>query len=315
MARMTLPTASGIASWLRRLEGFEHARVTDVYRFPGGASNMTCRVSLDGADVSAVVLRLQRERGIFEPYDVLREAKVLQKLAASEVPVPRVLGTETSPEPLGAPFAMLEFVDAPHMGEAGPQADYAAFVESVVAIHRLDWRSLGLDFLGVPGSAADGIRRELAAVTARMPAFGCADDPLLREAAGTLGAAIPADGALALCQGDINVYNYLFRDRAVVAVLDWEQARISDPRSDAGQLLALSALKGAPFGPASDAGFVRAYQSVTGQELIHMEFFRARWLFELGVIYEGWVAFNGTSPWYSREDLDRLLRLALSEIS
>ena len=36
---------------------------------------------------------------------------------------------------------------------------------------------------------------------------------------------MPGDGRLALCQGDINVFNYLFRDREVVGVVDWEQAR------------------------------------------------------------------------------------------
>jgi hypothetical protein len=36
----------------------------------------------------------------------------------------------------------------------------------------------------------------------------------------------------------------------LVGVVDWEQALISDPRSDVGQLVALSHLRGAaPYGP------------------------------------------------------------------
>jgi aminoglycoside phosphotransferase (APT) family kinase protein len=100
----------------------------------------------------------------------------------------------------------------------------------------------------------------------------------------------------------------------VVAVVDWEQARISDPRSDVGQLVALSHLKGAPFGPASEAPFVQVYEGASGRSLPGMAWFRARWLWELGVIYHGWMAFNTTHPWYSWDDLERLLSLALDEL-
>ena len=45
-----------------------------------------------------------------------------------------------------------------------------------------------------------------------------------------------------------------------------------------------------------------------------MAFFRARWLFELGVIYHGWRAFNDDRPWYSWGHLTELLELALDEV-
>ena len=133
----------------------------------------------------------------------------------------------------------------------------------------------------MPGSPKEALAGEVEAVAARMPAFGCAEDPLLVRALAALRAASPAGGRLALCQGDINVFNYLFRERKVVAVVDWEQARISDPRSDVGQLVALSHLKGAPFGPAGEVPFVRMYEAVAGEELAGMEFFRAFWVFQL----------------------------------
>jgi aminoglycoside phosphotransferase (APT) family kinase protein len=200
------------------------------------------------------------------------------------------------------------------MGEAGPEASFGAYTAAVAAIHALDWRSLGLDFLGVPPSPRAGIETEIEAVAARMPAFECEREPLLARALAALRKAVPGDGRLALCQGDINVFNYLFRAQKVVAVVDWEQARISDPRSDIGQLVALSHLKGAPFGPANEVPFVRAYEATTGAALPGMEFFRARWLFELGVIYYGWKAFNDSDPWYSWRDLFRLLEQALAEL-
>ncbi|MBI2767042.1 MAG: phosphotransferase family protein [Chloroflexi bacterium] len=309
----TLPAVQSFEPWLRSLPGFESARVRAIVPVTGGASNITCHVTLEGAPAAAVALRVQRERGIFEPYDVLREGRVLSALAGSPIPVPRLLAAEAEPGFLGAPFIVLEWVDAPHMGEAGPEASFPAFTAAVAAIHALDWRGLGLGFLSPPASPALALAAELAAVAARRRAFA-PQSALLAHAESALRASIPGDGRLALCQGDINVFNYLFRGGNVVAVVDWEQARISDPRSDVGQLVALSHLKGAPFGPAAEMPFVRMYEASAGVSLGAMEFFRARWLWELGVIYHGWKAFNDSEPWYGFDDLTRLLELALTEL-
>lgn len=74
----------------------------------------------------------------------------------------------------------------------------------------------------------------------------------------------------------------------MVGVVDWEQALISDPRSDIVQLVALSHLRGAaPYGPPNENLFVQLYEAVTGETLESMELFRARWLFQLGVVYYG----------------------------
>jgi aminoglycoside phosphotransferase (APT) family kinase protein len=165
----------------------------------------------------------------------------------------------------------------------------------------------------VPVSVAAGTLAEIDRIAARMAPFGCDHDPLLVRALAVLRATVPADGNLAFCQGDINVYNYLVRDGEVVAVVDWEMARIGDPRADVGQILALGHLKaGTPFVDAGDLPFVRAYEQVTGNQLTEMNYFRARWLFELGVIYHGWMRFNDFAPWYSREHLGELLEAALA---
>ncbi len=307
------PLPSAFEPWLRTLPGYDGARVQSIDPVSGGASNITCHVVLESAPEPALALRVQREQGIFQPYDVIREGEVLRRLAASAIPVPRLIASEPDRTYLGAPFIVMQWVDAPHMGLA-PDASFAAYTKTVASIHALDWRALDLEFLGVPATAAYAVRGELEAVTARMHAFACADDPLLSRARDTLSASIPTDGRLALCQGDINVFNYLFRKGEVVSVVDWEQARISDPRSDIGQLVALSHLKGAPFGPADDQGFVQAYSAVTGDPLANMAFFRALWLFELGVIYHGWVGFNASPPWYEWDHLATLLDASLGEL-
>jgi len=309
-----LPDARSFETWLRLRPGFDDARVLDIVALDGGVSNITCRVDLRGAAVDAVALRVQRERGIFEPYDVVREGEVIRRLEPSAVPVPKLIASEPSRDALGAPFIVLEWVDAPHMGSA-PDANFGEFLAAVAAIHRLDWRALGLDMLGVPGSVRDALLGEIAAIEWRRERFEGADEPLLVAARDLLRASAPNDGRLALCQGDINVFNYLFRDGKVAAVVDWEQARISDPRSDVAQMMALSVLKGAPWGPADAQPFLQAYGAIVGTPVQGMAWFRARWLWELGVIYHGWRAFSGSEPWYTHEQWTTALEAALDELS
>ncbi len=308
-----VPLPEQFEPWLNRLPAFRHARVLSIEPVDGGASNITCRVELLGAEVPAICLRVQRERGIFEPYDVIREGRVIAALANSPVPVPAMIASEPANQPLGASFIVMEWVDAPHMGNA-PAPSFAAFTQMVANIHNLDWRAVGLDFMEAPASPREGILKELAAIEARMPTFGCDRDSLLTGALTVLREAAPDSGRLALCQGDINIFNYLFLGEEVVSVVDWEQARISDPRSDVGQLIALSHLKGAPFGPADMQPFAQAYGIAAGKSATGMAFFRARWLFELGVIYHGWKRFNHSEPWYAWDHLTSLLERSLAEM-
>ena len=313
---MKTPTPSAFQAWLRRIEGYEAAEARALHPVEGGASNVILRAALAKAPLPAVLLRLQRERGIFEPYDVVREAAVLRRLAASAVPVPAVVGEERGGEALGAPFIVLEWIEAPHMGEAGAEASFSAYAAMVARIHALDWRALGLhEALAVPASPAAATRAELEVLGERMGRFPGADAPILRRALDALRERVPEGASVGLCQGDINVFNYLFRAGEVAAVVDWEQARLGDVRNDVGQVLALGHLKGAPFGPARDAFFLQAYERARGGDpLPDMAFFRARWLFELGVIWHGWRAFNETLPWYAWERLAGLLEQALDEV-
>ncbi len=316
MEAMEGPTPAALQGWLCRLDGYEQSDVLALQPVEGGASNVILRATLANAPLPAVLLRLQRERGIFEPYDVVREAEVLHRLAPTAIPVPRVVGVERDASALGAPFAVLEWIDAPHMGMAGAHGSFSAYVEMIARIHALDWRAHGLDAtLAVPASAAAATRAELDVIASRMARFPGAEAPILQRALETLRAHVPEGAPIGFCQGDINVFNHLVRGGEVVAVVDWEQARLGDVRNDVGQVVALSHLKGEPFGPVRDSFFVQACERVRPEgALTAMEFFRARWLFELGVIYHGWLAFNDTAPWYAWEHLTGLLTRSLEEV-
>ena len=328
------PTSAGgpepgrVESWLRTIAGFRRARVVAVEPLSDGLSNVTCRLALRDGSVDAAVLRVQPERGIFEPYDVLREGEVLRCLARTSVPVPSVLASERDPRFFGAPFLLLEWVDAPHM----PAPDSSVAENRRTQQLMVDPQGLArvvtpVDI--VPGQVRLRVRgpdqlheakhytrpdNEIDVVEGRMRAFGCDKEPLLTQALAALRESRPSQGRVALCQGDPNPFNYLFRDGKVVAVVDWEQARISDPRSDVAQLIALSHLKGAaPFGPVRENPFVQLYEGASGEALDDMKVFRAFWLFQLGVVFHGWKV-HGTDPWFSWAQIQDLLTLALAEL-
>ncbi len=300
--------------WLRTRDEMESATVGAMHPVEGGASNLTFRVELANAPYSEVALRMQRESGIFQPYDVAREGRVIRALAGTAVPVPQVVGIEPGSAPLGAPFIVLEWIDAPHMGAAGIEADFGAFTRMVATIHNVDWRDETFAILGRPATAATATATEVATIAARIDAFGVRE-PLLARGQAALESHIPDDGDLALCQGDINVFNFLFRERKVVAVVDWEQARIGDPRSDVGQLVALSHLKGAPFGQAEAMPFARAYAAASGRSLSGLGYFRALWAWQLAFIHRAWIQSNDTHPWYTWDEAAALLERCLDEIA
>ena len=56
------------------------------------------------------------------------------------------------------------------------------------------------------------------------------------------------------------------------------------------------------------------YEASTGERLESMELFRARWLFQLGVVYHGWKAY-GTEPWFSWAQVEDLLTRSLGVVT
>ncbi len=298
-----LPDPEALELWLRELPTFEAASVGGISLAEGGASNLTCRAEITGSPYQALAIRVQQDDGIFAPYDVLLEGEVIRRLGNSPLPVPDIIDLEPDPDILGGPFIAMEWIDAPHMGVAGDQADYTAYVEAVVSVHATDWRGLGLDCLGVPEDAAAATLAQLDRMVARMERFGCQDDVDLGKAVHSLRKNVPEDGSVDFCQGDINVFNYLFRDRKVIGIVDWEEAFLGDCRADMGQLIALSHLKGEPWCAAEESGFAKAYCQLTDHAAARLGYFRSLWFFYLAVIWHGWTRLGGGEPWYSLDQV------------
>ena len=280
-------------------------------RLDGGVSNLTWHIKR--SDDSPVVLRLERPRGIFQPYDIAREARVIRSLEPSPIPVPQVLGEVGRDSPLGAPYVVLSWLDYPHMGMVPMTLEvvdnYRSMVES---IHDLDWRSFGLDFLDPPPPGHEAALRDLDAVRARAIAFDCQHDHLIAEIGAILNQHLPDSPEPRLCHGDINVFNYLVaKDHSIAGVVDWEQAQLGDPLSDWGLITALASLKGLDAPPEDHPLAAPAFER-SGREAHDLRYWMLHQMYKLAVIHRIWSEIGDVPPWYSWSDVERVTDHALS---
>ncbi len=287
-----------------------NGQVLTADRLDGGVSNLTWRI--ERADDAPVVLRLERPSGIFQPYDVQREARVIRCLERSPVPVPQVLGTTGADSPLGAPYVILSWLDYPHMGMVPMTPEVVDSYRSMVeSIHALDWRSLDLDFLDPPAAGHEAALRDLDAVRARAIAFNCQHDHLIAEIGATLNRHLPDSPEPRLCHGDINVFNYLVDDDGAIAgVVDWEQAQLGDPLSDWGLITALGSLKGMNAPPEAHPLVAPVFQR-SGRDARDLRYWMLHQMYKLAVIHRIWSEIGDSPPWYSWSDVERVSESAL----
>ena len=161
--------APRLLDWLRE----QYPGRTDLQLGPlsapsAGYSNVTLLGTLswrEGATTheQAFVLRLQPNGdSIYPGHDVLRQCRVMSALAATDLPVPRLIGVEPDAALLGSPFYVMERLEGRVPNEnplyhlegwfhdltpALQRQCWFAGIETTGRMARLDWRRLDLGFL------------------------------------------------------------------------------------------------------------------------------------------------------------------------
>ena len=274
----------------------------------GGRSNLTYRLS-DGS--TSWVLRRPPHGGVIESaHDVVREYLVVDALQATPVPVARTVAVDREGAVLGAPCAMVSYVDGQ---TARSQDDVASWteadfgrcadglVDALAALHDVDPVTAGIgDFGRHDGYAARQVRRW----SGQWDKVGASDaraDRLL----GWLSERLPEQSRLAIVHGDYRVDNVLLdRDEPgrVLAIVDWELSTLGDPVADVAtmcayrhealdQVLGIRAAWTSPRFP-DPADLRQRYAVHTGSDLPAFDFYLALAFYKLAVIAQGIVFRN-----------------------
>ena len=252
-ARKTSDIAAALTSFFAaRLPG---AVPGEVSRMGGGASKEQFAFTLAGrADVAGrYVLRMDPLEAITET-DRRREYEILG-VVQGIVPAPKPRWMDETGEYFGRPAAMMEFVRGvtkprgagvkvsglgTWLGDTLRAKLRKPFLDNLVALHAMDWRVAALPSFTAP--SAD--RKQAARWSLNYWRQLWREDaleplPIMTYAEQWLEANLPDCDELVLTHGDYRTGNYLFDEESgkLVAMLDWELARIGDFHEDLAWIL------------------------------------------------------------------------------
>ncbi|MHB8696198.1 MAG: phosphotransferase family protein [Solirubrobacteraceae bacterium] len=222
------------------------ATVRAVERMPGGLSRAMFRFELEtGCGSRAYVLRADPPAGRSITTDRRREWAVLRWLTDGKaVPTPAGRWYLPASGPLGVDALVMNFEAAPPL-VAAPLADDAAaealadkLADLAASIHAVALDDAPPE-LQRPASWDEYVSKAEAAVASQEREHGQAV-PVLRYLSRWLSAHRPAPAPLRLVHGDFQAPNILIDSGGKLRIVDWELARIGDPREDLGIFAFLS---------------------------------------------------------------------------
>jgi aminoglycoside phosphotransferase (APT) family kinase protein len=244
-------------------------------------------------------------------HQVIREARIIQSLAGTGVPVPTILAIGEDPSILGAPFFVMNYVDGDVVRRAGLPERLAAqpeshhrigegLIDTLVALHAVDWRSTALAELSHPDRF---LPRQVDRWMAQLATYRSRELDGVDEVAGWLAANLPDDGELTVMHGDYKLDNLIWARQPpprVVGVVDFEMTTVGDPLIDLAwalifwpeesNLIALAA-PGSPNGIEanqcqSPADLVERYAAATGRDLSGFDWYQAFSAWKLAIVLE-----------------------------
>ena len=270
----------------------------------GGLSNISYRVT-DANGTRWVLRRPPLGHVLATAHDMSREFKIIDALAATNVPVPPLVGLCTDDSVNGAPFYVMDFVDGviardrPSAESLLPEARRRAgesLVEVLAAIHAVDIDACGLGDLGRREAY---VERQISRWTRQWEATRDSDVPVMEELSARLAAAIPEQGPATIVHGDYRLDNCILdSDGTVSSVLDWELCTLGNPLADVGLMLVYwvesgdSIRAGLPDGTTADGFATRAelltrYSEITGRDVGNIGYFIALGYWKLACILQG----------------------------
>src|SRR4051812_44314373 len=245
-----------LAAWMSVAPGTLSAE-----QFPRGHSNLTYLVR--DAARELVLRRPPVGSKVKSAHDMVREARILEKLHPVFPLAPRVVAVCEDPAVIGAPFYLMERVQGAILRGPAPKVELSieqvdaicgAFVQTLVSLHAVDFRAAGLE-----GKPEGYVRRQVEGWTRRWNDARTEDVPDVDSIARWLADRLPPETGAAFIHNDFKYDNIVLdpsQPERVVGVLDWEMSTVGDPLMDLGTALGYWVEEGDPepvkafaFGP------------------------------------------------------------------
>ena len=244
---------------------------------------------------------------IFPEYDLRRQARIMQCLAGTDVPVPKVRWVEEDAAVLGRAFYVMDRIAGEVPSEVPPYHAAGVFaaatveersamwwsgIETLASVHAVDWRTTGLGFLGEPPARVPPTRRQLEYYERMLDWAEEEREPqtVLRAAQGWLRENECDSELVALCWGDSRLPNVIYREGRIVGVLDWEMAFLGDPEADLAWWLFMDWFSSGGYGVTRLEGMpgreetVARYEELAGRAVRHLEYYKVFAGMRFGVI-------------------------------
>ena len=284
---------SRLIAWLQqKMPRAQNLSISGMERSGAGLSNETFLFDLSWQEAGqqrseGMVLRCPpREYPVFPDYNLDKQFHTMERLQGTDVPVPRVFWLEEDEKVLGTPFYVMGRIDGVIPPEYPPYHSFGVYydatlqqrakmwwgsLEAMAKVHLLDWKGLGLSFLGIPKGGTGPLDRQLEYWERFLNWRKEEPQPILEAALNWLKEKRYTPRHVTLCWGDARMPNTIYSpDGDVLGVLDWEMAYLGDPESDLGFFLFLDWQHSEGYGiPRLDGSpgkeeTVQHYQDLTG---------------------------------------------------
>ena len=207
-------------------------------KFAGGQSNPTYLIA--AASGKYVLRRKPPGELLKSAHAVDREFRVMQALASTEVPVPKMRVLCDDDSVIGSMFYLMDFLDGrimwdaalPEQTPAERTAIYDAMNKVLADLHNVDIEKAGLSDYGKPGNYFE---RQLSRWTKQYRASETETVPSMEKMMVWLSDNLPEDdGLVCINHGDFRLDNMMFAHDSseVLALLDWELSTLGHPYAD-----------------------------------------------------------------------------------
>lgn len=207
-------------------------------KFAGGQSNPTYLI--EAVSGKYVLRRKPPGELLKSAHAVDREFRVMQALASTEVPVPKMRVLCDDDSVIGSMFYLMDFLDGrimwdaalPEQTPAERTAIYDAMNKVLADLHNVDIEKAGLSDYGKPGNYFE---RQLSRWTKQYRASETETVSSMEKMMVWLNDHLPEDdGLVCINHGDFRLDNMMFAHGSseVLALLDWELSTLGHPYAD-----------------------------------------------------------------------------------